>query len=865
VYQNLFIDNDVVHLWDDKKGYYILPISEYRYAYRKAPNGQHITFTGVACNKTSKYYRHEPDVFESDVPLDTRILTDIYLDSDEPSVGHRVVFFDIETSTDGGFPNVETADRDITAITLYDATIKEYHVYVVDNSHSRENYSQENIHVNFFVDEFDLLYHFVDLWEGISPTIASGWNSDFFDVPYLYRRLQHVVGMNNANRLSCIGRVKFAPYNQRYQIAGLSSIDYLLLYKKFTYSELPNYRLGTVGEVELGLPKIEFDGTLDELFEEDLDTFIKYSIRDVEILVGLEEKMKLIELSRGICHIGHVPYEDYGMSSRWLEGTIITDLHRRGLIATDKNPAGKEMMDTTDKFEGAYVKTPLPAKHDWVFSMDLQSLYPSIIMSLNISPETKVASVVNQWDVDAFTSGEGGTALLQIDNKQKKLTYDQLRDVIKDGNMCISSNGVLYRQDKRGVIPSILEKWFANRLEFQSLMKKALVDGDAEAADYYDRRQHIQKIFLNSLYGVLGLPIFRFFDIDNASAVTTTGQTVIKQSEQIVNEFYEAAGAPLRTKTDVQRHNDVLATEAKKKKKPQTMFAHQADWCIYIDTDSLYISAAPLQHKCDEAGLSELDFTIKLATLLETKLNTYYDDMALDLFNCTNHRFHIKGENVAKTAIWIAKKRYAMLRVYDLEKKTAIDNKMKATGLDIVRSQFPIVFKTYMEEFIYDILDGMSKKEVDDKMMNFYNELKNSEYRMVARNSAANGIRKYTIDDAPFGKYAKSAPMHIKACINYNKLLNHYGLDTTYPPIGDGEKIKYVMLKNNPFRIEHSAFKDDGDPPQIKEFLALYCDNSKMFDVELKKKLEGFYNALSWGVLPTDAVVDADLLKLFGE
>ena len=833
--------DDHVHVWDDKKGYYVFPAKEYQYAYRKNPRGQHLCFNGEKCSKTRRFVKSDPDIFESDLPIETRVLTDVYLDSDEPSEGHRLVIFDIEVSMTPELPNIETANNEITSIALYDQIVDEYHVLVLDKSGAKENHSKNNTTVKFYTNEFDLLYDFLDLWEGISPTIITGWNSDNFDVPYLYRRLQHVLGYNHALRMSCIQKVKYSNYRMKYQMAGISSLDYLDLYKKFTYSELPNYRLDTVGRIELGMGKIEYDGTLDDLFESDIDKFIEYNLRDVEIIVELEKKMKLIELVRGICHIGHVPYEDYGYSSRFLEGTLVTYLHRKGMVVTDRDPEGRELMDARkgEGFTGAYVKAPRPAKYDWLFSLDLQSLYPSIIMSLNISPETKVGSVPN-WDNKKYVSGELEHITVETGGELVKLTNDQFKNFIKDNNLAISTNGILYRQDKKGVIPAILDQWFGERVEYKDLMKKHSNEGNEELADYYDRRQHIQKILLNSLYGVLGLPVFRFFDLDNALAVTAVGQDVIKNSEVFVNNLFEQIGAEPRSSEEVAKHQIAFNNYNEKQA------ASEKDWCVYIDTDSLYFSSVPLIHKFN-GDIQEN--TIKLARFIEDRLNAYYDHMSLDYFNCKDHRLFIKGEVIASSGIWIAKKRYAMLKTYDLEKDVAIEPKLGVKGLDIIRSTFPQYFKTYMRKFIIDALKGTDKDQIDNDFMDFYNEMRGAEPTEVARNTAAKNIKKYDSGD---GGHKKGAPMHVKSAINYNHLLKQLKIDKEFPPISSGEKIKYCLLKDNPFKMDCLAFKDYEDPPQVMKYLKEYCDHRRLFDAEMRKKMKDFYVALDWGELPMD-------------
>ena len=762
---------------------------------------------------------------------------------------------------EGNLPNVETANNKITSIALYDQIVDEYHVLALDEYGSKDNYDKDNTYVKFFSDEYDLLSFFLDLWEGINPTIITGWNTNYFDVPYLYRRLTEVLGRGQANRLSSINKVKFSNYRKKYQIAGISSLDYLDLYKKFTYIEQPNYRLDTIGKLEVGMGKIEYDGTLDELFEQDLDKFVEYNLTDVKIVVELEKKMKLIELVRGICHIGHVQYEDYGFSSRFLEGTIVTYLHRKGLIVTDKQANARQMMndrDDTDKFVGAYVKVPNPSKCDWVFSLDLQSLYPSIIMSLNISPETKVGGITN-WNNKRFVNGEMDKFSVETDGTVD-LNREQFDSFITENDLAISSNGILYRQDKRGIIPEILERWFDQRIEFQKLMNKHASEGDIEMAQFYDRRQHIQKIFLNSLYGVLGLPIFRFFDLDNAVAVTTTGQDVIKNSEVFVNDLFEQLGAEPKSSAELAKYELALKQEAVKRKEP-FVTPSEKDWCIYIDTDSLYFSSLPLKHKL-KGDLQTA--TIKLCRFVEQKLNEYYDKIAVDYFNCPNHRFHIKGETIAKSGIWITKKRYAMLKVYDLEKNTEIEPKLIVKGLDIVRSTFPIVFKEYMRNFIISLLNDADKIDIDKVMVDFVGGLKDVPFRRIARNTAAKNVTKYKTPNDRLGYYKKSTPMHVKSVMNYNHLLKEFGIDKQFPSINDGEKIKYVMLRQNPYHIDTLAFKDYEDPPQIVKFLKTYSDHQRLFDAELKKKLQDFYNALGWGELPINIKVEKDLLNMFG-
>ena len=829
MYQNIYVEDGegrgTVHLWDDQNGYTTLPFSQFNYAYKPDNNGSVVSMTGVRVSKTKYYKFDDPTMFESDIPRETRVLTDLYLQDDTPSTGHKVVFFDIEVSMENGIPNIENPNNEVTAITLYDSVTKEYTVLVLDKTVSRGNYKKGDTDTYFFKDEIDLLYKFVDVYESIGPTIITGWNSDYFDVPYLYNRLKQQCGNGVANKLSPIGKLKYSKFRKKWMIAGVSSLDYLDLYKKFTYGQQPNYRLDTIGRIEVGMGKVEYEGSLDELFRTDLDKFIEYNVQDVRIIVELDKKMKLIELVRGICHVGHVQYEDYCYSSKFLEGTIITYLHRKGIVVSNKPADGRQLMNDRmesdgEGFIGAYVKPPIPGLYDWVYSLDLQSLYPSIIMSLNISPETKSGFVTN-WDIEKHRNNQIDVYLVRDKETDHvvRMNRENFVKFMNDSNLMISSNGVLYDTNKVGIIPEVLNQWFAERVEYKNLMKKYKNEGNLELADYYDRRQHIQKIFLNSLYGVLGLPIFRFFDIDNALAVTATGQDVIKNSANFANKLY------------------------------QDKLQDTKDYCIYIDTDSLYFSSNALLPENKDPK----EFTINLAHVIEKKLNAYYDDMSKELFFCDNHRFHIKGESVASKGLWIAKKRYAMNVVYDLESSLDIDNKMKVKGLDVIRSTFPPAFREFMNTVLTDVLNGIVKNEMDAKVLEFRIALDSRYYLDVARNTSVKNISEYEKGlSKQLNEFKKGTPAHVKACITYNKLLHHFKITNRYEKISDGEKIKYVYLKDNPLNLETVAVKGYNDPIEIVQLAETYIDYETLFVNELKTKLEDFYSALGWGLLPTD-------------
>jgi DNA polymerase elongation subunit (family B) len=836
MYKNIYIDSSdgeqIVYVWDDKQGLLTFNWGQFNYAYESNSQGKYITMTGVRVNKVRRFTRGAPNVFESDVPRETRVLTDLYLDDDTPSDGNISMFFDIEVSMENGVPNIDAPNNKITSIACYDDASKEYMVFVLDESGKYTNQSKNDATVEFYTSELDLLYAFINYYEGVSPNILTGWNINKFDVPYLYNRMSQLCGKNTAGRLSPIGKVRYSEFREQYVIAGVSMLDYLDLYKKFTYTQQQNYRLDTIGRLEVGMGKVEYEGSLDMLFEQDLEKFIEYNLTDVKIVVSLDQKLQLIELVRGICHVGHVPYEDYAYSSRFLEGTIITYLHRKGIIVTDKAPNAREMMqeredEDEEGFAGAYVKPPKPGVYDWVYSLDLQSLYPSIIMSLNISPETKVGKIVD-WDRDKLKD-DFTTFDIVEKSGVTRVSRDELYKLIEDEMLTISSNGILYTNAKRGIIPEVLEVWFAQRKEFKDLMKKYTNEGDTKLADFYNRRQHIQKIFLNSLYGVLGLPIFRFFDIDNALAVTASGQDVIKNSADFVNNLY--------------------ISQLKKRADAADEDYTEQDYCIYIDTDSLYFSAKQM-FTTQETDEEKKVFTIKLAGTVEKLLNSYYDGFAMQYFFCENHKFYIKGESIAKTGVWIAKKRYALDKVYDLETNEDM-SKIKVTGLDVVRSSFPTAFRDFMNGFLKDILRRTDKSVVDSKVLDFKKTLPNQSFIDIARNTSVKQLSKFDNKQSSISTFKKGTPIHVKAAIAYNRLLAYYNLEKKYEKIEDGAKVKYVYLKDNPLKLDSLAVKGYNDPKEIIDFINQYIDYDTLFENELSSKLEDFYSALAWGPIPT--------------
>lgn len=823
MYQNIYFqrEKNLIHLWDDTLGYRAFPYT--RYAYEKSEHGMFTSIYGDSLTKIYKFSKDDPDLFESDVAETTRVLVDLYTDSDEVSTGHTILTYDIEVEMLSGLPDTETAQNEITSIAMHDSATDDYFVLVVDKDRIIDNKKTEKATILRFDSERELLQEFLTIYETINPTIVTGWNIDSFDTPYLYNRLKNLFGQSHANRLSPIGECFWSPYRQRYYAAGVSYLDYIRLYRNYNYTELPNYRLDTIGRIELDKGKVEYDGNLDELFKTDLEKFIEYNLVDVEIVVELDRKLQFIELCQAICHAGHVPYEDFVYSSKYLEGALLTYLKRRDLVAPNKPQDRKKRLEELkekgeEKFIGAYVKPPIVGKYEWIYDLDLTSLYPSIIMTLNISPETKIEKL-SDWNSQEFLKGgreqyhtEGGGIIKR----------ENLKSLLDERNVSISSNGVIYSLDNVGCIPGILDLWFKKRVEYKDEMKRWGKSGDTEKYEFYKKRQLVQKILLNSLYGVLGLPAFRFYDRENAEAVTTTGQEVIKSTADMVNVKYNKE---LGTKGD--DHN------------------------IYIDTDSIFFSAVPILDKRkpgweDKTQNEIAGYVNEIAEEVQDYLNQFYDIFSERILNVPKdkHRLEIKKEYVAKAGLWIAKKRYAQWIISD--NGVPVD-KLDVKGLDIKRSSFPKSFQKIMSNVLIDILKGKDELEITDMVMDFKNNLSKLSVVDIAKNSSVKNLSKYMGKRRKPFEIQKGTPAHVKAAIIYNDLLQHYKSPYKYSPMRDGDKIKWVYLKNNPMNIDGVALNGYNDPPEIEEFIQSYIDYDRIFERELKNKLQDFYDAVGWG------------------
>lgn len=847
MYQNICYDRktNTVHLWDDEKGH--LKFAYKKYAYKKSASGRFVTLDGTKVEKVTEWTDADVQrghIYESDVNVSTRTLIDLYYDSDDMSVAHRELFFDIEVSGEGGFSTAEDADNPLTSISFYDKAGKRYVAILIDKQGKVTPINNGDFILDVVKSEIELINAFLKYYLEIQPTILTGWNIEFFDIPYLYNRITKVCGATYANILSPINQVDYNKYSKRYKIQGVSILDYMALYKKFNYSEKASYALDAISKAELGKGKIEYEGTLDHLYKTDIDKFIKYNINDVELVVELDDKLKFLDQVRGICHKGHVPYEDIFFTTRYLDGACLTYMKRLGIVAPDRKKRGdEEETESDNEFAGAFVKDPIPGLYHWIFDEDMASLYPSIIRTLNISPETKIGRIENWSEVqdDYFKGSGNSTCRLKYANSSKSelININNLFNWLNEKNYSISSIGVLYNKSSSGLVPSILETWMSEREEYRALAKKYGKEGDSDKSKFFDAKQLTMKIVNNSLYGALGAPGFRFHDLDNAESITLTGQSVIRHAMLKGNEWF------------------IKQTGIDK------------EYVIYVDTDSNYFSAKPIIDMMEGKLGRELskqektDITFKTSQIVEKYINDSFDEYAKKVHNSDTHYLSIKQEYVSESGLWIAKKRYAQKII--TEKGVSIAQltngkkewKLDVKGMDVVRSNFPKAFREFMSTILIDILNTEPKDVVDAKIISFREDIKTKPLLDIMFPTGVKEISKFTISGTGnmFSERMKGTPVHVKSALNYNDLLVYYKINSI-PPIGDGEKIKWTYLKNNPLGLDTLAVKGFEDPIEIIKFIEQYIDYERIFEASLENKLGDFYGALNWGVIPTNNVIN---------
>jgi len=841
MYQAIYYDRSTYtfHLRDDKKGW-----SEFKYTRPRFiidPNGQFPTLDGKRANPITKYEWKDNSLYESDLDANTAVLIDKYRDSDDAPEWQNIVYFDIECEIAGALtPDlIKRAPTKITSIAVYDNTTKKYYCLILDEKKQLQTINEENRAVIPFSHEHDLLHAFLNLWEQLDPTIITGWNSEYFDVPFLYYRIENQLGTNEANRLSPLKKVKFGQYvnDSPVELAGVNHLDYMLLFKKYNAKQEPSYRLGDIGEKYAKLSKIEYEGNLDRLFAEDINKFIEYNIRDVEILIELEKKFKFIELTIAICHLCHVPYEQIYLSTALNDGAILTYLKRQGIVSPNKPTTTRpSLYDIKEEYAGGYLKDPVPGLYEWVIDLDFTSLYPSIIRSLNIGIETYVGRIVNndkydnQWtlgDLKRMNPEQLITIERLKDDKttnQSQATVGQIIKFIEDGDILVAASGAMFRTDRSSVVCDVLTDWFNKRVEYKNLMKTAYKAGDAVKGEFYNRRQHAYKIKLNDVYGCYAINGWRYTDGHKliSKAITLTGQRVTQESIKFVNKWM----------------NNELGTTDK-------------DYVVTSDTDSLFIECKDLvlQRYPETKTKDEyIKAVLEIATEIQKAANDNIDKVTREYFNVKErpHYFELKQEVIIERGYFAGKRRYAM---YIVNKEGVTVDELDMKGLDLMKSNMTPMYSKFGEKLIQDIMFGKPKAEIDQQIIDFKKHVKTIPIAELAKPTGVKQVSSY-IDRKPgvgeiFSTLRLKCPINTKAAIWYNDLLRFKKLDKQYPCFTEGDKMKYIQLKDNPYRIDVIGFTGK-DPEFIEQFIDQYADRDEGFEATLMNKLVGIYEDLGW-------------------
>jgi DNA polymerase elongation subunit (family B) len=862
MYQAVYYDKEEkqYYLRDDRwEGFKTL--QHWPTLYQPDPDGEFETLEGTRVSPTKRMDDwKDPKYFEKDVDKLTRLLVDYYYESDDTPKSHNIVYLDIECVVAGALTeeNIKDPKGEITAVALYDHNSKKYFCLILDKEGKMSKAESEDKIIIPYTSEKELLSGFLDKWYELDPTIITGWNSGFFDIPYLYYRIKKVMGESLANTLSPIGKIKFTPQyqDQPVNLGGINHLDYMLLFKKFITKQEPSYRLGDIGKKYAKLEKIEYQGSLDRLFAEDVDKFIEYNLRDVEIIVELEKRMKFMELTVTIGHLCHTTYESIYFSTVLNEGAILTYLKRKGIVSPNKpttyNPA---LQTLQEEYAGGYLKDPTPGLYEWVIDLDFTSLYPSIIRSLNMGIETLVGRVVNrgkfdnQWSLKELKSMDPNTVVtIEKVKKDRRLSHTQVKvgdliEIIEGNDLIISAPGVMFRKDKSSVVCEILSDWFAKRQEYKKLMKKAYKeDNDPVMGSFYDRRQHAYKIKLNDVYGVFAINGWRYTDGNKfiSKAITLTGQRLTQESIVFVNNWL----------------NQELGTEDK-------------DYIVTSDTDSLFIQVKDLILKRNPKLVTADQETIvqevlKVATEIQKLANENLHTLVQELFNISYpnepHYFELKQEVVLDRGYFAGKRRYAQ---HIVNKEGVPTDELDVKGLDLMKSNFPPLFKKFGEHIINEIMFGKPKSDIDKQILDFRNELRTIGWEKILKPTGLKKMSEYLAGPPGageiFSKLGLKCPINTKAAIYYNDILKFKGLDKKYPKFQIGDKMFIAYLKDNPYRIDVIGFNGYNDPQEIRDFVEKYIDRDGLFDSVMKNKLESLYSDLGWGAV----VLNPNINKFF--
>ena len=876
-------DNDMIRVVerDDKGQRHFKDHPARHIFYYNDPKGKFQSIKGEPLSRVSsknvKEHRKELAIhsnkrlYESDINPIYRCLEDHYLNQDAPKL--NVAFFDIEVDFDPerGYASPDDPFMPITAIAVYLQWMQTMVCLAIPpktmSMAEAKRQVEEFPNTMLFDNEADMLNTFLDLIQ--ESDVLSGWNSEGFDIPYTVNRVTKVLSKEDTRRFclwDCFPKKreyeKFGKTATTYDFIGRVHIDSLELYRKYTYEERHTYRLDAIAEYELGERKTQYEGTLDQLYNNDFKTFIEYNINDCMLLEKLDKKLKFIDLANTIAHENTVLLATTMGAVAVTEQAIINEAHRRGMIV----PNRKKMEEHGDtQAAGAYVAYPKKGIHEWIGSLDINSLYPSAIRALNMGPETIVGQLRQDGTKDyiaaemakgkSFASAwEGIFGSLEysaVMNREvgREVTVDwesggsdtlsaaQAYDLIFDSNQpwMVSANGTIFTYETEGVISGLLARWYKERKEMQAKLKECIQAGNKIEEEYWDKRQLVKKILLNSLYGAILNPGCRFFDNRIGQSTTLTGRQIAKHMASKVNE--------------------IITGE----------YDHVGKAVIYGDTDSCYFSAYATLKKDIEKGLIpwNRESVVELYDTIGETVNGTFVKFMQDAFHVPRTRAEVikaGREIVASKGLFITKKRYAVL-YYDKEGKRSDTEgkpgKIKAMGLDLKRSDTPVVIQDFLSEVLTKTLTGVTKEEILQYITDFRTEFKTRPGWEKGSPKRANNITEYAGKEKKAGK--TNMPGHVRASLNWNTLKRM--MDDKYSmQIVDGMKVIVCKIKDNP--MGHTSVAYPVDELRLPQwFKDLPFNDAEMETTVIDEKLENLIGVLEWDISSTRS--DNTFAKLF--
>ena len=866
-------DKDIIHVVerDAKKGRLFQDYPAKYIFYYPDPKGKYKSIFGESLSRVLsrnfKEFVKEQKIhsghklYESDMNPVFRCLEENYLGRDAPKL--NVAFFDIEVGfdPDRGYASPDDAFMPITAIAVHLQWLDTLVCLSVPPKTLTLEQAQEQVkdfpNTLLFESEYEMLDTFLTLIE--DADVLSGWNSEGYDIPYTVNRVTKVLSKEDTRRFCLWDQYpkkreyeKYGKTALTYDLVGRVHVDSLELYRKYTYEERHSYRLDAIGEMEIGESKTVYEGTLDQLYNNDYRKFIEYNRQDCALLNKLDRKLKFLDLANTIAHENTVLLPTTMGAVAVTEQAIVNEAHHRGMIVPSR-PRRDESRD--NQAAGAYVAYPKKGLHDWIGSMDINSLYPSVIRALNMGPETIVGQLRQDY-TQAYIEGEmakgksfaaawegrfGSLEYEFVMNKDRAndITIDwengetsimsgaQIYELIFDSSKpwMLSANGTIFTHEHEGIIPGLLKRWYAERKEMQAKLKEAVKAENKIEEEYWDKRQLVKKINLNSLYGAILNAGCRFFDNRIGQSTTLTGRQIAKHMASKINE--------------------VVTGE----------YDHVGKAIIYGDTDSAYFSAySSLKNEIQKGQIPwDKETVVKLYDNVAEEVNSTFPQFMLEAFHCPKSRGEVikaGREIVAAKGLFITKKRYAVL-YYDKEgKRLDIEGKpgkIKAMGLDLKRSDTPEFMQDFLSEVLERVLNGAKEKEILERIQEFRTEFKARPGWEKGSPKRANNITEYQEKEAKAGK--ANMPGHVRASINWNTLKRMHG-DKYSMQIVDGMKVIVCKLKSNPLEYASVAYPVD-ELRLPKWFQDLPFDHAEMETVIINNKLENLIGVLEWDLEST--------------